>query len=117
MAFAKALACVNQTDEARQAIGQARHLYGEGPTSPEFTYMRAVLMRDDRRALEMALAACEADRAYPEALFLTARLALKLGYPIGQKILNKIKPLMEMSVQRKLYEKITQRQVQPTTHN
>lgn len=113
VAFAKALACVNQTDEARLALNQAKHLYSHGnqSPSPEFTYLRAVLTRDDRRALEIALAACEADRSYPEALFLASRLAAKLGYPLGPKILNKIGPLMDGSVQRKLYEKITARPI------
>lgn len=117
VAFAKALACVNQTDEARQALHQARHLYANQTPSPEFLYLRAVLMRDDRRALETALAACEADRSYPEALFLTSRLATKLGYSVGTKIMTKIKPLMNGSVQRKLYEKLTAQQTSSPSYN
>lgn len=109
VAFAKALACINQTDDARQALRQAKHLYDHANSKPsaEYLYMRAVLSQDDRRALEAALSACEADRSYPEALFLASRLAIKQGYPVGKTMLSKIKPLMANSVQLKLYEKIT----------
>jgi len=118
IAFAKALVCIHQIDDARQALRQAKYRYNRTrqSLSPEFLYLRALLTRNDQAALETALAACEADRSYPEALFLTSRLAIKLGYSVGQKILDKIKPLMVGSVQRKLYEKMTQ-PVVPVTSN
>lgn len=115
VAFTKALISLNQIDAARQTLRIARKCYvatdtGQKTTiSPEFLYLRALLTRNDRKALEIVLLACEADPTYPEALFLAGRLATKANLPVGDKIIQKIGPLMADSPQHALYTTITKK--------
>lgn len=109
VAMAKALGSLNAVPQARGALQRAAQLGGAGP---EFDYWAAALNRDDRAALDHIMDACESDSSFPEALFLAARLAAKLGWQKeGAAMLDKIGPLMAGSSQCDAYQRFLDRSV------
>jgi hypothetical protein len=100
-ALAKALLYSQREDEARAALRWAQRM---GADEPEVDYLRARLHRADHGALELCLRACRREPGYAEALYLCARLCLRLGYRSeGERLLVQIAPLMHLSVERLAY--------------
>ncbi|MCS6915146.1 MAG: hypothetical protein RMK29_13830 [Myxococcales bacterium] len=101
VALAKALLYAGQEDEARAALRWARQL---GADEAEVDYLQARLVAGDREALLLCLRALRREPAYPEALYLCAQLARRLGFVReGNEILRRIEPLMAQSVERQAY--------------
>lgn len=101
VALGKALLYARQEDEARAALRWARQL---GADEAELDYLQARLTAGDREALLLCLRAIQREPAYPEALYLCARLARRLGFVReSDEILRRIEPLMAQSVERQAY--------------
>lgn len=101
VALAKALLYCQREEEARAALRWAQRL---GADDPEFDYLCARTSPPSVEALRRCLRACQREPAYPEALFLCARLSLALGLrEEGERLLVRIAPLMHLSVERFTY--------------
>lgn len=104
VALCKALTFLSLPWAAGRALRRARRLGAKGP---EALFLQAVLADDPCEGLDLCLQALEKEPAYPEALFLAARLARVLGWVRqGQTLLRRVGPLLGASALWPVYEEV-----------